>query len=150
DVARQRIDAMLRVAPNSAAVRYLLGLLEFQSGNYAAAGEAVELVLKSAPGHLPAIALSGAVAYATGANDLAEQRLGQAVSTYQGGSVYLRKLYAATLLKGGKIPQATKELETVLASAPDDAGALAMYAAAKYHSRDIRAARQYFELALKR
>lgn len=149
DAARKCIDTILRVAPDAAAGHYLLGLLEFQSGNYVAAGEAVQRVLRVAPGHLPALALSGAIAYATGANDIAERRLANAVASYQGASVYLRKLYAAALLKSGKVPQAVKELETVLSIAPDDPAALAMYAGAKYHTRDMAVAQKYFELALK-
>lgn len=149
DAARKRIDTVLRVAPDAAAGSYLLGLLEFQSGNYVAAGEAVQRVLRIAPGYVPALALSGAVAYATGDNEIAERRLGSAVSSYQGGSVYLRKLYAAALLKSGKVPQAARELEAVLSIAPGDPAALAMYAGAKYHSQEIAVARKYFELALK-
>ena len=148
DLARKHVGYVRQAAPESALGYYLVGLIEFQSNNLAAANDAILQVLRTTPNYLPATALAGVLAYASGANDDAEKNLREAV-TRQPASLYLRKMYAAALLKSGKAQLAIETLEPVLKSGAIDHGVLALYAEAKFRTNDVKTARKYFELAAK-
>ena len=148
DLARKHIETIRKVAPENPLGYYLLGLLEFRSKNFTAANEAVQKVLKVSPGYLPANALAGAVAYSVGANDQAESRLREAMAKYP-NSLYLRKLFAAALLKARKVRAAIDVLGPALKVAPTDTVLLGLIAEAYFQNNDIPNARKYYELAAK-
>lgn len=149
DLAKKHIDTIVRVAPDSAVGYYLLGFLKFRNKDFAGADLAVQQLSKIAPNYLPGAALAGVIAYSRGLDKQAEQRLGEAFLKSP-DSVQLRKLYAAALLKVNKVREAITILDPALQAAPNDGGLLALYAEAKFHSKDIETARKYFELAMKR
>ena len=148
DVARNHIEAIRKAAPDSPVGYYLLGLVELRGKNFAAADAAAQRVLKALPNHLPSMALSGSVAYSIGANDQAERQLQSALERYP-NSIYLRKLFAATLLKSRKVQQALDVLKPALEAAPNDVHLLTLTAEAHYQKRDVATATRYFELAAK-
>jgi len=146
DQARKRVEIILQVAPDSPIGNYLLALLEFHGNNLAAANVAVKKVQKALPNHLPAMALAGLIAYATGANEEADKLLRDAVERAP-GSAYLRRAHATVLLKRGRARDAIQVLEPALKAAPNDPSILVLFAEAKLQNKEPAAARKYFELA---
>ena len=149
DAARADIAAAKKVTPNSLQLFYTEALLEHSSGKNAEARELLLKVLQAAPEHLPSILLAGAVEDKLGSQAQAEIYLRKYVNSIP-ADPYARKLLVSSLLKSGKLADASSTLEPLVATgAKPDAQALALAGEIAMQQRDFTKAGALFEQASK-
>ncbi|MBA2690014.1 MAG: PEP-CTERM system TPR-repeat protein PrsT, partial [Burkholderiales bacterium] len=108
--------------------------------------EAVQQVLRAAPGHLPSQMLAGAVEYALGNYAQSEQYL-KAVLDKASSNLYARKLLTATLLRSGQTSRAVEVLQPALRQAPEEPTVLALAGEVYMQNKEFAKATQFFERA---
>jgi putative PEP-CTERM system TPR-repeat lipoprotein len=126
------LPANLRDQPT---VRYLRALVAFQRNDLGQTTEHLDYVLRADPNQAQALLLYGAVSYAKGDYQLADDflaRLGAGRSV----AVAVRKLQAATKLKLRRYGEAVALLEQAVQADPDDAQLLALLGTAYMQAGD--------------
>ena len=118
--AQADINAAKKASPNGLLVFYTQALLDFSQKKHAAALESLQQVLRAAPEHMPSVLLAGAVQYALGSTEQAEQHLKKYLEQNP-GHLYARKLLVSTLLSRRQTPKAIAALAPALKDDVKDA-----------------------------
>lgn len=147
DDAAKEIDAARKLAPSAPMVTYAQALLDFTQEKHKPALEAIQQVLKVAPDHMPSVLLAGAIQYALGANEQAEQYVKRYMEANP-GNVYASKLLASIMLKNNDPQRALSVLNPAIQQARGTDPQLLSLAGESYmRSRDFPKATEYFEKA---
>lgn len=144
--AQADIDAAKKTNPNGLLVFYTQALLDFSQKKHAAALDSLQQVLRAAPEHMPSVLLAGAVQFALGSTEQAEQHLKKYLEQ-QPGNLYARKLLASALMKNGQTPRAIATLAPALKEDSKDAHLYMLAGEAHMQARDFTKANEYFEKA---
>lgn len=144
--AQADIDAAKKSNPNGLLVFYTQALLDFSQKKHAAALESLQQVLRAAPEHMPSVLLAGAVQFALGSTEQAEQHLKKYLEQNP-GNLYARKLLASALMKNGQTPRAIATLAPALKDDARDAHLYMLAGEAHMQARDFTKANEYFEKA---
>ena len=144
--AKQDIDAAKKLGTNQVLVFYNKGLLDYSQNNYPAALESMQQVQKNAPDYLPGVLLSGAIQFALGANEQAEQHLKKYLESNP-NNLYAQKLMVGILLKTGQTNRALAQLEPLLKAEKVDVQLLVLAGEAYMQSKNFTKATEYFEKA---
>jgi len=144
--AKLDIDAAKKSTPNSLIVLYTQALLDFSQKNNTAALESLQQVLRVAPDHMPSVLLAGAVQYALGSMQQAEQHLKKYLDK-NSENLYARKLLVTVLLKNRQTERAINTLVPALKDAPQDAQLFALAGETYMQAKDFTKATEYFEKA---
>ena len=147
DEASKHVEFVRKTPGATVMANYLQAMVEFGKKNYAGARVPIQIVLATAPEHLPTLLLAGATEYSLGSNELAEKYLRQALGIAP-NAIVARKLLAATLLKTGQVPQAIETLELAVKQSPDDPALMKMAGEAYMRTRNFTAASDYFAKAV--
>jgi len=124
-LARQQLEAAHKVQPSSLVIVYAQGLLDLAEGRHKAALERAQVVLRSAPEHLPSMLLAAAVELETGATAQARAHILRYRQSQPRESFALR-LQAMCDLRDGKPNDALALLESAIAEYPQDIDLLAL------------------------
>lgn len=147
DDAAKEIDTARKLAPGAPMVSYAQALLDFTQEKHKQALESIQQVLKVAPEHMPSVLLAGAIEYALGANEQAEQHVKRYMETNP-GNVYASKLLASIMLKNNDPQRALSVLNPAIQQAHGTDPQLLSLAGESYmRSRDFPKATEYFEKA---
>lgn len=147
DEAAKEIDIARKLAPTSPMVSYAQALLDFSQEKHKPALESIQQVLKVAPDHMPSVLLAGAIQYALGSNEQAEQHVKRYMEANP-GNVYASKLLASILLKNNDPQRALSVLNPAIQQAHGTDSQLLSLAGESYmRSRDFPKATEYFEKA---
>jgi len=144
--AQADIDAAKKTNPNGLLVFYTQALLDFSQKKHAAALESLQQVLRVAPEHMPSVLLAGAVQYALGSSEQAEQHLKKYLEQNP-GNLYARKLLASALMKNGQTQKAIATLAPALKDDAKDAHLFMLAGEAHMQAKDFGKANAYFEKA---
>jgi putative PEP-CTERM system TPR-repeat lipoprotein len=145
DAAQSAIAEAGKAVPNNVALTYAQALLNFKMAKYPAANDSVQLVLRAAPDYQPAILLAGAVQFALGNVQQAEQHLRRYLEANPDNE-YARKMLASTLLKTGDARGALAALGPALHN-DKDAQLLGIAGEATMRTGDFGKASAYLEKA---
>ena len=147
DDAAKEIDTARKLAPAAPMVSYAQALLDFSQEKPKQALESIQQVLKVAPDHMPSVLLAGAIEYALGSNEQAEQYVKRYIETNP-GNAYASKLLASILLKNNDPQRALAILNPAIEQAHGADSQLLSLAGESYmRSRDFPKATEYFEKA---
>lgn len=146
NLAKAEVDAARKQDAQSLHITYTQALLDFSQGKHAAAQESILQVLRVSPDHMPSVLLAGAIQYALGSTQQAEQHLKRYLERNP-GHPYASKLLVATLLKNGDTPRALKLLTPMLKDAEKDPQLLTLAGEVYMHARDFSKAIDYLEKA---
>lgn len=146
DAARAELDAARKHDHNALLIPYTQALLEFKQGKNAAALESIQQVLRVAPDHMPSVLLAGAVEYALGSTQQAEQHLKKFLERAP-GHPYASQLLVATFLKNGETGLAVKALTPLLNNGEKNVQLLRLAGETYMQTRDYSKATEYFEKA---
>jgi putative PEP-CTERM system TPR-repeat lipoprotein len=147
DDATKEIELARKLAPTAPMVSYAQALLDFSQEKHKPALEAIQQVLKVAPDHMPSVLLAGAIQYALGANEQAEQYVKRYMEVNP-GNVYGSKLLASIMLKNNDPQRALSVLNPAIQQAHGTDPQLLSLAGESYmRSRDFPKATEYFEKA---
>jgi putative PEP-CTERM system TPR-repeat lipoprotein len=146
DAAKAELDAARKQDSKSLAITYSQALLEFSQGKHAAALESIQQVLRVAPEHMPSVLLAGAIQYALGSTQQAEQHLKRYLERSP-GNAYASKLLVATLVKNGDTARAIKVLTPLLKEGEKDPQVLTLAGETYMRAREYSKATEYFEKA---
>lgn len=144
--AKQDIDAAKKLGTNQMLAFYNQGLLDYSQNNFPAALESMQQVQKNAPDYLPGVLLSGAIQFALGANEQAEQHLKKYLESNP-NNLYAQKLMVGILLKTGQTNRALAQLEPLLKTEKVDVQLFALAGEAYMQSKNFTKATEYFEKA---
>ncbi|MET0858080.1 MAG: XrtA/PEP-CTERM system TPR-repeat protein PrsT [Telluria sp.] len=144
--ARSELRAARKVSPGRLSVYYAQAMLDYREAKYPAATESLQQILRGAPEYYPAILLLGAVAAATGANQLAEQQVQKFLAAYP-GHLHATKLMGALLLRANNSAAALELVAPVLSRNADDVDLLTLAGEAHMRARHFGQAADYFERA---
>ena len=146
EAARADIDAAKKASLNGMSVLYTQAYLDYAQGNYSAALESVQQVLRVAPEHMPSLLLVGAVELALGSSQQAEQHLRKYLDKNP-GNLQASKLLIAALLKNDQAERAMGLANSALGKAPEDPQLLALAGEAYMKLKNFNKATEYFEKA---
>lgn len=146
DAAKVDIAAARKAVPGALMVFYTQALLDYSEGNYAAALDSLQQVLRVAPEHMSSVLLAGAVQYALGSMRQAEYHLKNYLEK-DPNNLYARKLLASVLLKSGQGSNALTVLAPALKDSKPDAQLLALAGETSMQTKDFAKATEYFEKA---
>lgn len=146
DAAKVDIAAARKAVPGALMVFYTQALLDYSEGNYAAALDSLQQVLRVAPEHMSSVLLAGAVQYALGSMPQAEYHLKNYLEK-DPNNLYARKLLASVLLKSGQGSNALTVLAPALKDSKPDAQLLALAGETSMQAKDFAKATEYFEKA---
>lgn len=135
DEAERDLNALPQSYRDRPLVRYLRALVAFQRNDLAQTAEHLDYVLRADAGQPQALLLYGAVSYAKGDYQLADDflaRLGASANV----PAAIRKLQAATKLKLRRYGEAVQLLEQAVKADPDDAQLLALLGTAYMQGGD--------------
>lgn len=135
DDAERDLDALPANLRDQPTVRYLRALVAFQRNDLAKTAEHLDYVLRVDANQPQALLLYGAVSYAKGDYQLADDFLAR-LGTGRGAPVAIRKLQAATKLKLRRFNEAVELLEQAVQADPDDAQLLALLGTAYMQAGD--------------
>ncbi len=146
DVAAARTDVqdLQRLAPGSADVPYLSGLLLMEEGRYADASAEFAKALNIDRNKLPALYFAGLSAARQGQWEQADSQLSRfhrAQPAFDTGT----KLLAWVKARNGNIDGARALMQQVLARNPNDPGALDVMGSLDYAQGNVKGAQAYFE-----
>ncbi|RJG07039.1 PEP-CTERM system TPR-repeat protein PrsT [Noviherbaspirillum cavernae] len=144
--ARADIDAARKSAPDNLSASYTQALLDYSQKKHAAALESLQQVLRVAPDHMPSVLLAGAVQYALGSTQQAEQHLKKYLDSNP-ANLYARKLLASALLKNSQPQRAINVLGPALKDPQQDAELLLLAGESHMQVKDYGKATEYFEKA---
>lgn len=146
DAAQADIGEVRKIAPGNLTGAYMQALLDFRGNRHTAALDTLQQVLRAAPEHMPSVLLAGAVEYAMGSLQQAEQHLAQYLDKYP-GDLYARKLLVSTLLKGKQVQRAMEVLQPGLRQAQQDAQMLALAGEVYMQAKQFAKSSEYLEKA---
>jgi len=146
DEAKAEIDAARKIAPNAPIVSYAQAVLDFSQGQYKPALDAIQQVLKVAPDHMPSLLVAGAIQYALGANEQAEQYVKRYLESNP-GNAYATKLLASIMLKNNEPQEALSVLNPMVKQGSSDPQLLSLAGESYMRSKDFPKASEYFEKA---
>ncbi len=135
DEAERDLNALPQNYRDRPLVRYLRALVAFQRNDLAQTAEHLDYVLRVDANQPQALLLYGAVSYAKGDYQLADDFLSR-LGSGRGGPVAVRKLQAGTKLKLRRYAEAVELLEQAAQSAPDDAQLQALLGTAYLQAGD--------------
>ena len=135
DDAERDLDALPANLRDQPTVRYLRALVAFQRNDLGQTAEHLDYVLRVDANQPQALLLYGAVSYAKGDYQLADDFLAR-LGTGRGAPVAIRKLQAATKLKLRRFGEAVALLEQAVQADPDDAQLLALLGTAYMQAGD--------------
>jgi putative PEP-CTERM system TPR-repeat lipoprotein len=144
--AQAELQAARNMSPGRLSIFYAQAMLDYRRANYAAAAEALQQLLQSAPDYYPAILLLGAVELAMGANGLAEEHIQHFLTAYP-GHLHATKLMATLHLRANKAAAMLELVERALAQHADDVDLMALAGEANIRLRNFSHAADYFERA---
>lgn len=144
--ARAEIDAARKISSNTLQVLYTQALLDFHEARYPAARDALQLILRVLPDHMPSLLLMGSVQTAMGSYLEAELSLRKFLDANP-RHVYASKRLAGILLKSGRTDDALAVLEPVLEANQADVELLALAGQAQMQGRHFAKAADYFQAA---
>lgn len=144
--AQTDIEAAKKTNPNGLLVFYTQALLDFSQKKHAVALESLQQVLRAAPEHMPSVLLAGAVQYALGSNEQAEQHLKKYLEQNP-DNLYARKLLASTFLNSRQAPRAIATLAPVLKDEAKDPQLFMLAGEAHMQAKEFGKATEYFEKA---
>jgi len=124
-LARQQLEAARKVQPASLVILYTQGLLDLAEGKHKAALERAQMVLHSAPDHLPSMLLAASVELETGATAQARAHILRYRQS-QPAEPFALRLQAMCDLREGKEADALALLETAIAENPQEVDLLAL------------------------
>ena len=146
DAAKADIEAARKIKGNGLVIYYTQALLDFTQGQNTAALESLQVVLRSAPDHMPSLLLAGAVQYALGSTEQAEQYLKRYLAVNP-DNLYARKMLASVLLKNGQQDRAAIVIADALKDAPRDPQLFMIAGESSLQNKDYAKATEYFEKA---
>lgn len=144
--ARVDIEAAKKSAPNGVGVHYTQALLEFTEEKHQAALESIQQALRFAPEHMPSILLAGAIHFALGSMEQAEQNFKKYLERNP-DNLYARKMLAGVMLKSGQTTRALEVLEPALNSGVKDAQLWLLAGETYLNARNPAKATEYFQKA---
>ncbi len=124
-LARQQLEAARKVQPASLVILYTQGLLDLAEGKHKAALERAQMVLRSAPDHLPSMLLAASVELETGATTQARAHILR-YRQAQPREPFALRLQALCDLRDGKEADALALLEAAIADHPQQVDLLAL------------------------
>jgi cellulose synthase operon protein C len=124
-LARQQLEAARKVQPASLVILYTQGLLDLAEGKHKAALERAQMVLRSAPDHLPSMLLAASVELETGATAQARAHILR-YRQAQPREPFALRLQALCDLRDGKEADALALLEAAIADHPQQVDLLAL------------------------
>nr|WP_314623765.1 XrtA/PEP-CTERM system TPR-repeat protein PrsT [uncultured Noviherbaspirillum sp.] len=147
DDASKEIETARKLAPSAPMVSYAQALLDFTQEKHKPALESIQQVLKVAPDHMPSVLLAGAIQFALGSNEQAEQYVKRYMDANP-GNVYASKLLASIMLKNNDPQRALAVLNPAIQQAHGTDSQLLSLAGESYmRSRDFPKATEAFEKA---
>lgn len=123
--AKQDIEKIRKLAPQSPVVHYLQALFNFRQNKFPEARDELQEVFKSNSNHMPSVLLFGETAYALGSYQQAESYLNRFLAQYPGDRQG-RRFLAATQIKLNQPARALEILAPLLMPAPRDSLTLAI------------------------
>jgi putative PEP-CTERM system TPR-repeat lipoprotein len=146
DEARASIALARKAAPGALAVFHSQAMLDYREGKHAAAQDALQQILRSAPDHLPSVLLMGAVQTALGATQQATQHLQKFLAVYP-RHLYASKLMASVHIRNNDPDAALELVRPLMLAHPDDVELLALAGEANLRGRHFSLAAGLFEKA---
>lgn len=146
--AKADLKALRNSLSNALLTLHAQATLDYTQGNYKAAQESLQQMLRAAPEHLPSMLLAGAVAHALGSNKQAEQHLVEYLQR-DPQNLNARKLMISVLLKSQRVDDAQEMLGTVIKEVPHDVQALTLAGESQMQKKNYSKAADYFEQARK-
>ncbi|MEM6639852.1 MAG: XrtA/PEP-CTERM system TPR-repeat protein PrsT [Pseudomonadota bacterium] len=125
DEARESANVMNQISPSHPMSGFLLGQVEFRSGNLDTALETVQDVVAKFPTFVPAKALLGAISLERGDYEQAEEYLSAAIAA-EPGNASTRQLLAATRMRMERPEDAAQTLREGMRNGASNASVLAM------------------------
>jgi len=148
DEASSELDRIAKKAPKLPVIAYLRALVAAKKGDYRTAEDLLIGAGPALEGHLPSMFLLGAVHYARGELEQAENRLSKYIEAVPNQPA-ARKILAAVLVRKGQADRAVEVLKPVLKSNPNDPQAVALMGTAYMKLRAFTKATEYFQRAAK-
>jgi putative PEP-CTERM system TPR-repeat lipoprotein len=142
--AKGEIETARKISPSGPMFHYTQALLALHEGNYQICGDSVKQVLQVIPQYMPAIMLSGALFFATGQLEQAQNAFNAYLARFP-GNVYTRKMLAATMLRKEQPQGAADALQPLLALGLQDAELLGLAGQAYLQLGEVSRARAYLE-----
>lgn len=147
-LAQTDIKAALLLRPNGMDTQFAQAALDVTTNKSQEALNGLAPILKSAPGYLPAILLSGIANYQLGSTTQSEDLLKKYVTDVP-GNLYAQKLLVQSEIKNGKPKLALDTVEKLLKEGHDqDSELLDLAGQAALASMDFNKANSYFEHAV--
>ena len=146
--AESHIQALRKIAPNTAQTKYFEAQLAYQKQNFGLAKELLELVLKTTPSNAKALQLAGATELALNSLVKAEAHLGKAVQIAPGMEL-ARRLLVMTYLWSGQPTKALTALLPGLDRQDIDPELLTVAGEVYLQNGDVKRAEEYFAKAAK-
>lgn len=144
--AKLDVDAAKKLPSNQVLTFYTQGLLDYSQNKFPAALESMQQVQKNAPEYMPGVLLSGAIQFALGANEQAEQLLKKYLESNP-SNLYAQKLMVGILLKSAQPSRAVTQLEPMLKMGTVDSQLYALAGEAYMQTKNFAKATEYFEKA---
>ena len=144
--AKQDVDAAKKLPSNQVLTFYTQGLLDYSQNKFPAALESMQQVQKNAPDYMPGVLLSGAIQFALGANEQAEQHLKKYLESNP-ANLYAQKLMVGVLLKSSQASRAVAQMEPLLKTETGDSQLYALAGEAYMQTKNFSKATEYFEKA---
>lgn len=144
--ARAAIAQARKAAGPTLAVVYAEALIAFRENKHAAALDALQRILSTAPDYHPAILLAAAVQSAQGATQQASQHLQRFLAAYP-GHLYASKLMSTLKVRAGDTEAALALLHPLMRAHPADVELLTLAGEAHLHARQFGLAADLFERA---
>lgn len=148
DDAKADLAAAAKIAPGTLMITYTQALLDFTQGKHAAARDALQKILRTAPEHMPSILLAGSVEQALGSMQQAELHLKKYLDSNPGNN-YARKMLATVQLQMGHTSDVMATLAPLTDKVKDDAQLMALLGETHMQAREFDKATEYFEKAAK-
>ncbi|HHI94737.1 MAG TPA: PEP-CTERM system TPR-repeat protein PrsT [Gammaproteobacteria bacterium] len=126
---------------------YVRGVILYKQGQMEAAEQALQKVLKVAPGHLPSQQILGSIYFADGRFEQARIALEAVLNDFP-NDLAARKLLASTWLKLGRPASAIQMLEKILPANESDSQLLALLGGAYMQNKDTVKGTEYLERAV--
>lgn len=149
DEARKLVAQARTLSPDNVMTRHMQAVVEFRARDYKAANDAIQLVLKVAPGYLPSVMLAGAILTELGSYEQAQVHLGTVLDKVP-GNLYARKLMISSLARSGQAQRALEVLQPGLKQAPEDAQLLSLAGELYLQNGEYGKSADYFDKAAKR
>ena len=143
DEATAQIGAIRKLSKQDSFAYYFEAFIAARRGNLAAAREAIQQVLKVAPGYVPGLALAGEIEYRSKQFNQAEDYLQRALKGAPNSS-YVQRLLAATYLRLGNPTRAVEVLRQPLGRGSKDPQLMAVAGEAYLALGDFTKAAEYF------